>query len=78
VTPSPPFSSANVALIYDDVKDLTGSYAVQAGSTAQLKKINLRLKNEAGKELIVFANLDEEFYTEYQVAGNGSWNSGGK
>jgi hypothetical protein len=63
-----------VVLIYDDIKDLTGSYAIQAGSTVGIRNINLRLKNEAAKELIILANLRPSLDTSTPVTGNGSWN----
>jgi hypothetical protein len=63
-----------VALIYDDIKDLTGSYAIQAGSVVGIKNINLRLINEGGKELIILANLRPSVDTSTPVTGNGSWN----
>jgi len=71
---TPQFNTSNVALIYDDIKDLTGSYAIQAGSVVGIKNINLRLKNEGGKELIILANLRPSVDTSTPVTGNGSWN----
>jgi hypothetical protein len=65
-----------VALIYDDIKDLTGSYAIQAGSVVGIKDIILRLKNEGGEELVILANLTPSLDTSTPVTGNGSWNKG--
>ena len=63
-----------MVLIYDDIKDLTGSYAIEAGSTVGRTNINLRLKNEGGKELIILANLRPSVDTSTPVTGNGDWN----
>ena len=70
----PPFNSSNVMLVYGDIQDLTGSYTIQADSAVHPTKINLGLKNEAGKELIIFADIATSFNTDYQVTGSGSWN----
>ena len=37
---TPQFNTSNVTLIYDDMKDLTGSYAIQAGSVVDRSIIN--------------------------------------
>ena len=63
-----------MVLIYDDIKDLTGPYAIQAGSVVGKKNIDLRLKNQGGKELIILANLTPSVDTSTSVTGNGSWN----
>jgi hypothetical protein len=71
---TPEFNTSNVTLIYDDIKDLTGSYAIQTGSVVDRSIINLRLKNEAGKKLTILANLRPSVNTSTPVTGNGSWN----
>jgi hypothetical protein len=77
----PQFNTPNVTLVYDDVKDLTGSYAIQAGSTVRPnvvspKKIDLILKNEAGKEVRILATISQSVGTASEaspVTGKGSW-----
>jgi hypothetical protein len=51
------FNTADAVLIYTDAADLTGSYGIEAGSTVQRKKINLKLMNDSGKECKIMANL---------------------
>lgn len=71
-----------MALVYDDVKDLTGSYAIQAGSTVRPnfvhpEKMDLKLKNEAGKEVRILVTISRKIdktSAASQVTGNGSWN----
>ncbi|KAF8723459.1 hypothetical protein AX14_009243 [Amanita brunnescens Koide BX004] len=72
--PPPPFNTSNVMLIYGDKQDLTGTYAIQAGSIVRRDKIDLRLKNGAGTEMFIFANLTPNLDADHQVMGNGSWN----
>ena len=69
-----------MALVYGDVKDLTGSYTIQAGSTVRPnvvspKKIDLILKNEAGKEVRILVNISRSVGTAEAspVTGKGSW-----
>ena len=69
----PPFDSSNAVLVYKSVQDLTGSYTIQAGSVVHPTKIYLRLKNKAGKELTIFANIATMFKTDHQITGHGSW-----
>lgn len=71
---APQFNSSQVVLVYDDVKNLTGTYDIQAGSVVGKKNITLRLKNEAGKELMILANLSPSLDTSIPVTGNGNWN----
>ena len=70
----PPFDSSDGVLIYKGVQDLTGSYTIQTGSVVRPNNIYLKLKNEVGKELTIFANITTSFDRDYQVTGTGSWN----
>ena len=65
-----------MALIYNDIKDLTGTYAIQAGSIVGTKDIIVRLKNEGGKDVVILANLRPSLDISTSVTGNGSWNKG--
>jgi hypothetical protein len=67
------FSTSNAVLIYNDAADLTGTYGIQAGSTVQRKKINLKLTNQSEKECQIMANLTPNITTDSQVTGGGTW-----
>lgn len=69
-----PFSSSDVVLIYKHIEDLAGPYEIQAGSIVRPDKIDIKLKNKAGKVVSIFAKFTSTVDTEVQVMGNGSWN----
>jgi len=67
------FNTAAAVLIYTEAADLTGLYNLQAGSTVQRKKINLKLANDFKKECQIMANLTPNISTDSAVTGGGAW-----